>query len=41
MLGYTEQELLELSVMDIHPPKDVEWVLAEFVSQVQGEKVLL
>ncbi len=37
MLGYTEEELLSLTVRDIHPPKDIANVLAIFQAQVEGK----
>ena len=40
MLGYTKQELLSKSVMDIHPQKDLDYVISEFESQARGEKTL-
>jgi len=41
MLGYTEEELLQLSVKDIHPKEDLQDVIAGFEEQVQGKKTLL
>jgi len=38
MLGYTEKELISLGVMDIHPKKDLDYVLAEFDALARGEK---
>jgi PAS domain S-box-containing protein len=35
MLGYSEQELLQLSVKDIHPPKDLEDVLKMFKTHIE------
>ncbi|MGD0920158.1 MAG: PAS domain S-box protein [Terriglobia bacterium] len=40
MLGYTEEELVHMGVSDIHPPQDLERVVAEFMAQVRGEKTL-
>jgi PAS domain S-box-containing protein len=40
MLGYTEGELVQLGVSDIHPPEDLERVGAEFMAQARGEKTL-
>jgi PAS domain S-box-containing protein len=40
MLGYTEEELVHMGVSDIHSPQDLEWVVAEFMAQVRGEKTL-
>lgn len=36
MLGYTEEEVLSLSVMDIHPPDDLPDVLDVFKAQAEG-----
>lgn len=40
MLGYTEGELTMLGVVDIHPRKDLQRVIAEFESQARGDKTL-
>ena len=40
MLGYSEEELLALSVMDIHPPEHLPKVLEEFQAQAEGRLVL-
>jgi PAS domain S-box-containing protein len=40
MLGYTEEELELMSIVDIHPKKDLEWVLDEFMAQARGEKTV-
>jgi len=40
MLGYTEEELLGLTVSDIHPEDSLEHVVGEFEAQVRGEKTL-
>ncbi|MFH1090569.1 MAG: PAS domain S-box protein, partial [Pseudomonadota bacterium] len=40
MLGYTEEELLRLSVADIHPKESLARVAAEFEAQARGEKRL-
>jgi diguanylate cyclase (GGDEF)-like protein/PAS domain S-box-containing protein len=40
MLGYSQDELTKMSVMDIHPEDSMEQVLAEFDAQARGEKVL-
>ena len=40
MLGYSRDELLELSVDDIHPPDDLPHVAAEFEKQLRGETAL-
>lgn len=40
MLGYTEEELLKLSLMDIHPPESIDFVLNTFQKQAKGEFTL-
>ena len=40
MLGYSEKELLQLGVADIHPKDWLAHVVSEFESQVRGEKNL-
>ncbi len=40
MLGYTREEIKNLSIEDIHTPKDVPHVLAEFEKQMRGEKTI-
>ena len=40
LLGYTEKELLQLGVADIHPQDSLGHVASEFESQVRGEKAL-
>ena len=40
MLGYSEKELLQLGVADIHPKDSLAHVVSEFESQVRGEKNL-
>ena len=40
MLGYTEAELVQMGVGDIHPQQDLERVIAEFTAQAHGEKTL-
>lgn len=40
MLGYTEEELKQLGVRDIHPKEDLQHVISEFKAQAQGEKTL-
>jgi len=40
MLGYSLEELKNLSVADIHPPEDLPRIAAEFEKQLQGEKTL-
>ena len=38
MLGYSEDELLSLSVMDVHPAEDVPRVLEDFRAQAEGRR---
>jgi len=38
MLGYTREQLLGMSVKDIHPPESLDHVLAEFEIQTRSEK---
>ena len=40
MLGYTENELIIMSVADIHPKDALQGVIAEFEAQACGEKTL-
>lgn len=40
MLGYTTEELEQMNVNDIHPEKDLKWVLDEFMAQARGEKTV-
>jgi PAS domain S-box-containing protein len=40
MLGYTSEEIENLGIMDIHPKKDVPYVLEQFAKQVRGESTL-
>ncbi|MCX5815583.1 MAG: PAS domain S-box protein [Proteobacteria bacterium] len=40
MLGYTKEEIKNLTVYDIHPPEDISHILDEFEKQLKGEKVL-
>ncbi|MHC4664637.1 MAG: PAS domain S-box protein, partial [Planctomycetota bacterium] len=40
MLGYTEDEVKELGVEDIHPREHLQHVLSEFEAQARGEKSL-
>lgn len=40
MLGYTREELLNLSVMDIHPKEALNVIISKFEAQVRGEKSL-
>jgi PAS domain S-box-containing protein len=37
MLGYTEDEIERLGIVDIHPDKDLAYVLEEFEKQAKGE----
>jgi PAS domain S-box-containing protein len=41
ILGYTEEELTQMSVVDIHPKKSLEYVVSEFKTLARGEKLLL
>lgn len=38
MLGYTNEELLQMGVADIHPQDKLEWVISVFEAQARGEK---
>ncbi len=40
LLGYTEEELIQLDISNIHPKEDLDHVLHEFGAQAQGEKTL-
>ncbi|MHC4736176.1 MAG: PAS domain-containing protein, partial [Planctomycetota bacterium] len=40
MLGYTEDELEQMGVRDIHPKEDLEYIISEFEAQARGEKTL-
>ncbi len=40
MLGYTKEEIENLTICDIHPPKDISRVLDEFKKMVIGEIVV-
>jgi PAS domain S-box-containing protein len=40
MFGYTEEELMRLRVADMHPRESLDHVLAEFETQLRGEKTL-
>jgi len=40
MLGYTEEELEQMGVRDIHPKEDLQHVISEFEAQARGEKTL-
>jgi PAS domain S-box-containing protein len=39
-LKYDKEELLKLSVEDIHPKKDLAYIISEFEAQAKGEKTL-
>ena len=38
MLGYSNEELLQLGVVDIHPTDSLDYVMSEFISLIQGKK---
>jgi len=40
MLGYSEEELRQMAVSDIHPKEDLEHVISEFEAQAREEKTL-
>ena len=40
LFGYTESELLQLGMADIHPKDSLDHVMSEFESQARGEKTL-
>jgi PAS domain S-box-containing protein len=40
MLGYSQKEIKNLGVMDIHPKKDIPYVLEQFEKQASGEITL-
>jgi len=40
MLGYTEEELMQKSLLDIHQENDLKCAISEFESQARGEKTL-
>ncbi|MDD3847158.1 MAG: PAS domain S-box protein [Syntrophorhabdaceae bacterium] len=40
MLGYTKEEIRNLTIYDIHPTEDISRVLDEFEKQAKGEKTL-
>ncbi len=40
MLGYSAEELTQLSVADIHPRESLEYVLSQFEVQARGEKAV-
>jgi PAS domain S-box-containing protein len=37
MLGYSEDEIIDLAVKDIHLPNDLSWIVAEFEKLARGE----
>ena len=39
MLGYSEEELTQMGVADIHPKESLEQVIAEFEAQTSGAKI--
>ncbi len=41
MLGYAEEELMQLKTIDIHPQNDLEQTLSELEVRKKGEKILL
>ncbi|MDH4028886.1 MAG: PAS domain S-box protein, partial [Nitrospirota bacterium] len=40
MLGYQEEELLQMGIFDIHPEDSMAYVISEFEKQAAGEKTL-
>jgi PAS domain S-box-containing protein len=40
MLGYNQDELCQMSIVDIHPKKDLPYVISEFEAQAKKEKIL-
>ena len=40
MLGYTENELRNLGITDVHPKESIDKVVSEFEAQARGEKTL-
>jgi PAS domain S-box-containing protein len=40
ILGYTEEELKQMGVVDIHPKESLEHVVSEFKAQARGKKLL-
>jgi len=40
MFGYTLDEMLKMSVFDIHPKESIDFVISEFTAQAKGEKQL-
>jgi len=41
MLGYSQEEIENLSAMDIHPKKDLPYVISQFERQTKGEITLV
>jgi len=41
MLGYKKEDLEQMSLNDIHPKKDLDWVIDEFMAQARGEKTVI
>jgi len=41
MLGYSLEEILNLSAMDLHPEKDMPWIMEMFEKQASGEISLI
>ncbi len=41
MLGYTEEELTNMGVLDVHPKEELDYVVSEFEAQVRNEKTLV
>jgi two-component system CheB/CheR fusion protein len=41
MLGYSQEEIKNLSTMDIHPKKDLPYVISQFERQTKGEITLV
>ena len=39
-LGYSREELINMRVHDIHPQKDLEWVMEKFQAQARGGQLL-
>jgi diguanylate cyclase (GGDEF)-like protein/PAS domain S-box-containing protein len=40
MLGYTKEEIENLTIKDIHPPNEISHILHEFEKLIKGEKAL-
>ncbi len=41
MLGYSQEEILNLPVMGLHPEKDIPWIMELFDKQAKGEITLI